>query len=268
MRSGRRLQREVVDRLVDYLSGHPLVEGAFLGGSLVNEDYDEYADVDLGVASQQGRIAFETVFALRNSMLTAVGEPIHTLERAWEHCRMVAALYGKSVFPPLGLEVDIIFSQLRYAGEQMPYAEYRVLYDPRGRLKWRLDRLPKTRPADSTRTHIESVAGAIPFLVHDAIAAARRGEGFAVQQMLEEIRQALFRLAATRLGVDVYGAKHANRYLSAAEKSIVAESYSDDSAHSVEQLAALYLACLQGLGPEYQTPEAVRRLTDVLPQVS
>lgn len=264
----RRLQRGVVERLVGYLSGHPLVEGVFLGGSVVGDDYDEYADVDLGVASQQGKAAFETVFGLRHSLLTVIGEPIHTLERAWEHCRMVAALYGKSAFPPLGLEVDVIFSQLRHAGEQMPFAEYEILYDPRGKLKRRLDRLPKTLPVETTKTYIESVAGAMPFLVHDAMTAAERGEAFAVQQMLEEIRLTLFQLAAARVDAGVYGAKHADRYLLPGEKSIILKSYSDNSSGSVERLVELFLECLQRLGPDYQTPEAERRLIEVLSQVS
>jgi len=42
---------QVVERIVKELEGEPSVEGAFLGGSLVTDTWDEFSDIDMGVAT-------------------------------------------------------------------------------------------------------------------------------------------------------------------------------------------------------------------------
>jgi hypothetical protein len=150
----------------------------------------------------------------------------------------------------------------------MPYAEYEVVYDTGGRLKRRLDRLPKNRPADRTQVHLDSLVTAVPFLVHDAMTAARRGEGFAVHRVLEEVRDTLFQLAAARSGAVVHGAKHVQGYLSLTEKSVIEESYLDNSPRSIEQLTALYLALLQEFVPDFYKQQEIKKQADVLGEVS
>ena len=118
--------QEALTAILTRLDMIPSVEGAFLSGSLVNEFQDKYSDIDLGIATKNSVKAFNNAFTLRQELLAAVGQPTHSLDRGWGHCKMIAALFNKSQFPPIGLEIDIIFSQLRYVSEQMPFSDYRI----------------------------------------------------------------------------------------------------------------------------------------------
>lgn len=199
--------------LANKLATFPGVEGVFLSGSLANQFQDEFSDIDLGVATVNGAEALDEVFSLRHQLITAVGEPAHSLEQGWGHCKMIAALYGKSLFPPMGLEIDIIFSQLRHVSEQMPYAEYRIVYDRNGKLQPMLARIGRSRPGQDIEKEIAGHLAWFPFYMHDARKACRRGDRFQVQSLLEEIRKLIFFAAATRQGAQVYGVKRAYRFL-------------------------------------------------------
>jgi predicted nucleotidyltransferase len=240
-----------LDAIVAELERAPSVEGVFLSGSLVDRDRDDFSDVDLGVASRDDAEALGETVELRHRLLAAAGRPVHLLERGWEHCRMVAALFGKAEYPPIGLEIDIVFSQLRHVGEQMPYAEYRVLFDSRGRLRAALAELGRSRPPGEVAADVARHLTGFPFHVHDAVKACRRGDGFQVQSMLEEIRSMVFFAAATRRSGRVFGAKRAHRYLSAAERAVLQASYLRSDEDVVARLARLYLGIVKELDPAY-----------------
>jgi predicted nucleotidyltransferase len=220
------------------------VEGAFLSGSLANEYQDEYSDIDVGIATRNSVEALNNAFALRHELLAAVGQPIHSLDRGWGHCKMIAALFGTSQFPPIGLEIDLIFSQLRYVSEQMPYAEYRIILDRNGKLHPVLAEMSQSRPQHEIEREIVSHLKWLPFYVHDALKACKRADEFQVQALLEEIRKLVFFAAAARHGKQVYGSKRARRYLSADERSILEDSYRRSNEATVGQLADVYFACL------------------------
>lgn len=253
-----------LEAIVAELERAPSVEGAFLSGSWVGRDRDDYSDVDLGVASGDGAKAFGEAFDLRRRLLAAAGRPVHHLERGWGHCRMVAALYGKAEYPPIGLEIDIVFSQLRHVGEQMPFAEYRVLFDRRGELRHALDGLGTARPQTETEADLLRHLTSFPFHVHDAIKACRRGDGFQAQSMLEEMRSMVFYAAATRRGERVFGAKRAHRYLSQVERAVVEASYLHADEDLVARLARLYLGIVDGLGPATAVAGEVERLRSAM----
>jgi hypothetical protein len=59
---------------------------------------------------------------------------------------MMALLFGRQRFSPLGLEVDLVWSELADVGEQMPYGPYELLVDRLGRLGPALDALPGRPP--------------------------------------------------------------------------------------------------------------------------
>ena len=236
------------------------VEGAYLSGSLVDGNLDDLSDVDLGVASRNGAEVFGEAYDLRHRLLAAAGRPVHRLERGWDHCRMVAALYGKAEYPPIGLEIDLVFSQLRHVGEQMPFAEYRVLFDRRGRLRHALDGLGTARPQTEIEADILRHLIAFPFHVHDAIKACRRGDGFQVQSMLEAMRTMIFFAAATRRGERVFGAKRAHRCLAAAERAVLEASYLRSDEDVVARLARLYLGIIEELEPAYRIAHEVDSL--------
>ena len=250
----------VVDAIVAELARSPSVEGAFLSGPLVDGHADDYSDVDLGVVSRDGTEAFGETFDLRHRLLAVAGRPVHRLERGWGHCRMVAALYGKSEYPPIGLEIDIVFSQLRHVGEQMPFAETRALFDRRGELRQALDGLGTARPQPEIEADVVRHLSSFPFHVHDAIKACRRGDGLQVQSMLEEMRSMVFFAAATRRGERVFGAKRADRYLSQAERAVLGASYLRSDEDLVARLAWLYLGIVDELEPVYGIAGEVERL--------
>ena len=134
------LREEALHMIVMMLRNEPAVEGAFLGGSLANEDKDEYADIDLGIAAGGSDDALNAAWALRDRIVRLVGAPAHLAERSWDHCRMVAVLYPKTQFALIGLELDLIFSQVQHVGEQMPFSEYQIIFDRGGQLNAALDR--------------------------------------------------------------------------------------------------------------------------------
>jgi predicted nucleotidyltransferase len=256
--------QKALDALANKLATFPSVEGAFLAGSLADQFQDEFSDIDLGVATKNSAEAFSETFALRHQLITAVGEPAHFLERGWEHCKMIAALYGKSQFPPIGLEIDIIFSQLRYVSEQMPYSEYKIVLDRNGKLRPKLAKIGQSKPSQDIEKEIAQHLKWFPFYVHDARKACRRGDGFQVRSLLEEMRKLIFFAAATCQGGQVFGSKRAYRYLSAAERQILEESYCRSDENTVAQLARLYLERLTELQLNYQIAADVESAETVL----
>jgi hypothetical protein len=253
-------QQDVVNRIVQQIETQPAVEGAYLCGSLVNEHRDMFSDVDIGIASRDSAEDLDQVYALREPILAPIGPPVHIIERGWEHCRMVAALYGKTLFQPIGLEVDLVFSQLQHVSEQMPYAQYVVLFDRRGRLTRALDRVGPPRPTEVTAQEIRQHLRACPFVVHDALKAYGRGDVFHFQSLLDELRQGAFCVAAARQGGQAFGSKHAARYLSAEEQQAIEDSYREFSRHTLEHLVGLYLGHLEAIRSEYGLEPHVTRL--------
>jgi hypothetical protein len=260
--------QSIIDRIVAHFQDHTGVEGVYLSGSLAGPQRDAFSDIDLGIASRNSPDDFKQVYALHPAIMSPIGPPLHFIERGWDHCQMVAALYGKSQFPPVGLEVDLVFSQLQHVGEQMPYANYAILFDRDGRLAQALAAVSGPRPRDAARQDIQHHLAGLPFWVHDAHKAYRRGDSFHFQSQLESIRSAVFMTAAARRGVWLPGSKRAATYLSASEREIVQASYQEFSEHSLRRLVTLYVQCLSAIQAAYGLDQEVQlvqsRLADLL----
>lgn len=258
---------EIVATIVKELESVSHIEGVFLSGSLANEHEDQYSDIDLGIATRDNPAAFNEVYAMRHQLLITVGQPIQTLERGWQHCLMVAALYGKSQFPPIGLEIDLIFSQLNHVAEQMPYADYRILFDRDGKLRQMLDETSRSIPGAEIEQELRQHLSWYLFFVYDALKAHERKDSFALQALLEEMRKLIFQAAAARCGLQVYGAKRALKYLSTGEKKVIEKSYRHSTRRSIEKLAALYLVCLDSLLSDYEIEQEVGHFRHSLSEV-
>ena len=248
---------EALTAMIARLESISSVEGAFLSGSLVNEHRDEFSDIDLGLATKNSARAFDGTFALRHELIAAVGQPIHSLERGWGHCKMMAALFGKSRFPPIGLEIDIIFSRLRHVSEQMPHAKYRVVFDRRGRLQSALAGISPSKPRQEIEAEIIQHLQWFPFHVHDALKACQRNDVFQAQSVLEEMRKLIIFAAATRQGEPGYGSKRADRYLSTTERQILEASYRRSDENTVARLTQWYLECVTALPSNYRIRDKV-----------
>jgi len=251
--------RTIVSSIVEQIKNSSSIEGVFLSGSLIDENKDRYSDIDLGIASRNSSESFRKAYSLRHRIVAAVGQPVQFIERGWEHCRMIATLYAKSQFPPNGLEVDVVFSQLKHVSEQMPYADYEVVFDRSGRLKRALDAIARRKPKREIERELKQQLNWFPFYVHDAVKAYKRRDLFNLQSLLEEMRKAIFFAAATQAGGQVYGAKRVFKFLSVAERQIIETSYRESTERTIQSLTESYVACLTALQSDYHIEQDVER---------
>jgi hypothetical protein len=254
----------IADRLIELAESS--VEGVYVGGSLAEDRADRYADVDLGIASRDTPADLLRLWATRQRLLESVGPPIATLDRRWAHVRMVAGLFGRSQFPPMGLQVDLVFSRLRHVGEQMPGSAARVLFDRTGRLAATVGALDRRAVREGVRTDLHRRLRWFLFFVHDARKAERRGDPLELAAQLESMRQAVYVAAAARAGEPMVGVKRASHYLTDVELGIVEASCRGESG-SIEGLAGIFLDCLRAIGSSYGAAgeaEAIERALDDL----
>jgi len=261
------LLQKALTSIINRLEMLPGVEGAFLSGSLANEHRDDFSDIDLGIATKDSAKTLNQTFALRHELIGVVGQPIHYLERGWEHCKMIAALFGKSQFPPVGLEIDLIFSQLQHVSEQMPYSDYMIVSDRNGKLQSILAKTNQSKPGKEIEHEISQHLKWFPFYTHDALKACKRSDEFQVRSLLEEMRKSIFFVAATRRGRQVFGAKRAYHYLSTSERQIVEQSYSCSDEDTVARIAQLYVELVTQLQSNYQIDDAVISTKTILQEL-
>jgi predicted nucleotidyltransferase len=259
--------RKIVESIVKTIESEESVQGVFLSGSLIDQNKDKFSDIDLGIASINSQETFEKAYSLRHAIMEAVGKPVNSLERGWENCKMVAVLYGKSEFPPIGLEVDVIFSQLRHVSEQMPYAEYEIVFDRSGTVRKALDELPRRKPKDKVEKEIRQHLTWCPFYVHDALKACERGDSPIFQTLLDEIRKLVFFAAAASRDKQVYGSKRGLKYLSAIERLAFESSYHGFNKGTVQKLTDLYVAKLKELEVRYQLGPDVEQFQRTLKEL-
>ncbi len=259
--------KEILSLIVTQIENQPAVEGSFAVGSLINQDQDAFSDIDLGIASGNCAEDLERAYALKAQIMAAIGTPVHFIERGWNNCKMVAALYGKSKFPPVGLEVDLVFSQVKHAHEQMPYAKYEIVFDRNGELKRVLEQMGQKRPTDEAVDEIKPYMRGYPFMVHDALKAHARGDLFQFQSLLEAMRSGIFCVGAIRHGKQVYGSKRAFKHLSVSEQQVVEGTYRAFSRSAVEELVELFMECLDGVPTDYEIGQDVEHLRRILRQL-
>jgi predicted nucleotidyltransferase len=254
----------LVGAIVARLRDEADIEGIFLSGSLVNEDLDPFSDVDLGLATANEDAAFERVWSLRHAIMQVVGEPVHFIERGWDDCQMVAALYGKGQFPPIGLEVDVVFSRLRHVTQQMPYTPYRIVYDRSGALRAELGQLTGARSDEETRQELLQHIRSFPFYLHDVQKAILRGDSFHAQSLIEGMRQAVVAVAAVRDGRAAFSTKRAARHLSDAERRILQLPPDALTVEDIGPITHLFDQCLAQVQDRYRLRPEVSQLREAL----
>ena len=242
----------LIKAIVNRVTPERSIEGVFISGSVVNRHQDAFSDLDLGIASVDTLGAFQSAYMLRLALTQIVGQPIRLIERGWSHCKMVAALYGKSQFPPVGLEVDFIFSQLRHVSEQMPYAPYQVVFDRSGKLEHHLSQQIVSRPRHDIEQELLQQTSAHLYYVHDALKAWHRGDMFHFQSLLDEIRKQVFMAAALEAGDTISGSKRGHLYLSAEERKVFEKSYQQPTSQTVAALSGICLQRVAALQTRYR----------------
>lgn len=258
----------VVERIVKEAEGEPSVEGVFLGGSLVTDTWDEFSDIDLGIATEDNEAALDRAYALHERFAAVVGRPLHVLEKQWDHSRMISLLFGKSQFPPAGLELDIFFGRLQYVSELMPGARFGVVFDRSGRLGAELEELDRTRREAEVKRDLDEQLVTFPFDVNHAVKAQARGDLFNYQFVIERMRAAIFSAAASRQGAVVRGSKRASRYLSEPEQEVILRSYCEFSHATIDELVEFYLSLLNQTEGQYGIEGDVRHLRTALAELT
>jgi len=242
----------VIEKIKPVLENSAGIEGVFVYGSLVNHHRDAYSDIEIGVVTKNTATALKAAYESYTALLNAVGKPAQVIENARDHLKIVSALYGKDLFPPLGLELKLMYGQLRYAQEMLPYADYAILLDPNGKVAPALEKLRRTRPLEETERILNQQARSYAFVVQDVLKAYEREEDFQLQALLEDLRERIFFAAAARFGGQIQGAKRAERYLSAEEHQLFTESYQAPTLDTIRRLNELYARYLDELQTNFQ----------------
>jgi predicted nucleotidyltransferase len=233
--------------VVRFLENSEDIEGAFVFGSLVNQHRDAFSDVEVSIVAKNTAAAFNSLYGQHEGLLKAIGTSVETAHGSRDHIKTVSALFGRSQFPPIGLEVKLIYGQLRYVQEMLPYTDYEILLDKNGKLATALEKLRGTRPPEATERALKEQMQWYPFRVQDALKAYEREEDFDLQATLEDLRGRIFFAAAARWGGQIEGAKRAERYLSAEEHQVIAESYQAPTLDTLRRMNDLYVRYLDDL---------------------
>lgn len=254
----------VTAAVVKALEANEDVEGAFVFGARANTHRDAFSDVEIGIVAKNTAAALNNLTGASETLLSAVGKPVQIVRTVEKHTESASALYGKDTFPPVGLEVRLVFGQMRYLQEMLPYTDTEILLDKSGKLAPALDKLRHTRPTEETERAIKAQVSTYAFAVQDALKAYEREADFDLQAMLEDLRERLFFAAAARFGGQVEGAKRASRFLSAEEHALVAESYQAPTLDTIRKLNELYACYLDELKANFEIGDGADGLRETL----
>lgn len=254
----------VIQAVVKFLESSDDLEGAFVFGSLVNQHRDAFSDVEIGIVSKNTAAAYNALYSQHEALLKAIGAVVEMAETSHDHVKIVSALFGRSGFPPIGLEVKLLFGQLRYVHEMLPYTDYHILLDKNGKLASALEKMRGTRPPEATEFALKEQVRWYAFRVQDALKAYEREEDFDLQAVLEDLRGRIFFAAAARWGGQIEGAKRAERYLSAEEHQLIAESYQAPTLDTVRHMNDLYVRYLDDLKTTFGIGEGGAALRETL----
>ena len=249
------------------IEAEPGIEGAFLSGSAANKECDEFSDIDIGIVSRDTLKDFRKAYGLREDILRAIGQPVHLMEMEWDHCKRVGALYGKSQYPPIGLKIDLVFSQLKHVVELMPQSSYRIIFDRTGELEPQLEQHPQRKTKDEIEQELKQHLSSYPFYLHDAVRAFGRKDHANAQSLTDMMRKAIYYTAAVRAGSYAIGSKQGLNYLSPGEKWILEHSYQTVTRKTIEKLTDLYISCLTQVQAEYQIEQDVEQFKHSLPEL-
>ena len=155
----------VTDSVLKVLENSEDIEGVFVFGSMANQHRDAFSDVRLGIVAKNTADAFAKLTKSSESLLNAVGKPIQVEAHDQNKIQDLSALYGKDTFPPIGLEVQLVYGQLRYLQEMLPYTDYEILIDTGGKLAPALEKLRRTRPAEATERALNAQVSTYAFTV-------------------------------------------------------------------------------------------------------
>jgi predicted nucleotidyltransferase len=259
---------KVVNTVIEKVKDEPAVEGIFLFGSFASKKQDEFSDIDIGIATRDTVKDYRKAYGMSADIFAAIGHSIGLLDEEQEHTHMVSALYGKSEFPPAGLKVDLLFGQLKHLAEKIPSEPENILLDRSGGLAAWLEKRATTHAHDDIADCLRHSMNAFPFFVFDVARAFSRKDRARAQSTADQMRKAIFRVAAVRAGHGANGGPYGLMDLKPGEKWIVEQTYQVCTRRTVQKLTELYMACLvdiQGAyGIEAEVSAIQQSLTDII----
>lgn len=258
---------KIVSIVVEEIAAEAGIAGAFLCGPESSKERDEVADICVGIVSRNTLKDYRKAYGLRENILNAIGQPVHLMETESEHCKRVGVLYGKSQYPPIGLNVELMFSQLKHVAEQAPHGVCRVIFDRDGELEPYLEERPQRQPKDVIEQELKQHLSSYPFYLHEAVRAFGHKDHANAQALTEMMRKAIYYTAAVRAGCYAQGSKQGLNYLAPGEKWILEHSYQALSRKTIEKLTDLYVTCLTQVQAEYQIEQDVEQFRQSLPEL-
>jgi hypothetical protein len=254
----------IIKDIVKKLEAEASVAGAFVAGSLVAERPDECSDVAIGIVTRDNVKDFRKAYGLHNDLLSVAGQPLQVIELEQEHCKSATALYGRTLFPPYGLQVRLVYSQLKHVAEQMPYQDTEVIFDRSGEFSESLAQLPTRKTKEEIREELRQSVASYAFHLHDMLKAFGCKDRAGIQAIVEQMRQTIYFAAAVRAGrYTAAGLTH----LSPGEKWIVENTCQAVTRKSIQKLTDLYVTCLSAIQSEYQIEQDVEQLKQSIPEL-
>jgi hypothetical protein len=271
--------QEIVKIVVEQISAEPGIEGAFLYGAAHDgthdnneQDQDPFtsqADLRIGIVTKDTLKEFRKAYTLHEDILPAIGQPVFQLEEEEQHIRRVTALYGKTQYPPTGMKVMLVFSQLKYLDEQEPYVGWKLILDRAGEVQAALEQLTPApaKTQDEIAQELKQQISAYAMHLYDVARAFERKDRADVQALTEQMRSAIYYAAALRAGRYARGAWRGLHYLAPGEKWVLEYSYQNVTRKTVQKLTDLYLACLGDVQARYAIEQDVQQLKQSLPEL-
>jgi predicted nucleotidyltransferase len=259
---------KVANIVVQQIKDEPAVEGVFLFGSIAAKKNDDYSDIDIGIVSRDTVKDYRKAYGLSGDIFNAIGKRIAVLEQDEERTHMASALYGKTEYPPLGLKVDLLFSQLKNLADKMLQASDFIVFDRNAGLASLLEKHAKSKSKDDFAAKLKENLNEYPFYVYEAVRAFGRKDHARVQSAAEQMRKAIYHVAAVRAGHSGHGGAYGLVNLAPGEKWVVEHSYQTCTRKTVQKLTELYIACLADIKSAYHIEAEVsafqQSLSDLL----
>ncbi len=260
---------KVVNSVIQQIKDETAVEGVFLFGSAAANKQDDYSDLAIGIATRDNVKDYRKAYGLSEDIFNAIGKRIGLQEQDQEHTHTANALFGKTAYPPLGLKVDLLFSQLKHLADKMPQSSELIAFDRNAGLASLLDKHAKSKSKDDIAAKLKENLNEFPFYLYDAVRAFGRKDHARVQSSAEEMRKAIYHVAAVRAGRSGHGSSGQGlANLAPGEKWVVEHSYQTCTRKTVQKLTELYVACFADIQTIYHIePEVAvlqQSLTDLI----
>jgi hypothetical protein len=257
----------VANIVASKLKEEPAIQGAFLHHSVAGDDCPDSTYIHISIVSKDTLKDLRKAYGMYEDLLQAIGQLVYITTYEQGHSKGVRALFGRTAYPPVGLNVHLSFCQLKHVTEQDVCASCQLLFDHTGAVKEQLMQVPGETPAERLSRELAQQLQNYPFHLHDATQALAQKDRAGAQSAAEQMRQAVYFAAAVRAGQQTHCAERGWQTLAPGEKWVLENTFQAVTLKNLERLTTLYLACLSSLQTEYNLGQDVERFKQALPEL-